>query len=173
MSHNDNLLVYYSCANTPGDKSFFGLEIILLDEYDSNKTEPIFSKIWRCSKTKSFAYGPNSPFRTAKTAMRQKNVLVKFPAELRFKPDYLLRMYYFQNSAKIRLWMLDYSEYLTLTKQNSHYKYAKIKIDYSAKLKPPYTRESKLKYSSLNFPGSILYMKEIKTIYTCDYDEGI
>ncbi len=172
MSHNDHLLVFYSCSNTLNEKWSFGLEIVLVDQYDSIKTQPIFSKIWKCLKGKTFAHGPNSPFRTAQNEMRQQKILVKFPAELRFKPDYLHKVYYVQNFVKIRLWMLDYSEYLTLNKQYSYYEKAKIKTEYSKMLKPPYSRESKLMFSSLNFPSSILYLRESKTIYTCDYDEG-
>lgn len=173
LSHNDYLLVFYSCAKAYDQKSFFGLEIVLVDdEHDLNKTQPIFTKIWKCLKSENIQYGPNSPFRSSKQILRQKKVLVKFPDDLRFKPNDRYRTYYFQNFAKIRLWMLDSSVYKISKKNNTYYKQANQKIEYLVKLESPYSRESKLKYICLNFVGNILYMIDSKQIYTCDYEEG-
>lgn len=166
MSQNEYLLIYYSCENL---NSIIGLEIQLYD--DSNTTVNIFQKKFKCSHQ----IGTLTPFENKNFKVNQLKVLVTLPAELRFRPDFLLTKYYSQYLVKIRLWMIDnyiYKEFKQ-TNRNDFYDYSRVRAEYFTKLNTPYKRPSMLKYFCLNFAGEIRFKLERKTIYKCDYQDGI
>ncbi|CAF0704103.1 unnamed protein product [Brachionus calyciflorus] len=148
LEHNDIILISYSLSHNIG-----GLELALdFDLFD----HVVYSKIFNTSQTKRFQ-------------VEMEKIVIKFPYQLRCRPDLLNNKYFYQNKIFIRLWMLNRTE--AADKSNFYYKDAKVKTEYSVKLVDPYSRSSKIEKECLSFGSEILFYKELKNVYYCDLEQ--
>lgn len=174
--HNEYILISYSCSKSNLPKIILA-DVGLYSE-DDQLVYILKRKKWHCDPAKK----ADNKVRAEKkltdnkfiTETNQK-ILIRLPNGLRFQPDYLVRSYFYEKRVKIRAWMIDTLSYLRFKKSNAitfSYHSTQFRSEVVVDLKPPYSRPSRLTELSLNFAGTIFYLRDRFVIHTCVREDG-
>jgi hypothetical protein len=175
IQHNHSFQIAYSCFNS---SSILVFEIILYDpsgEDSIEKEQRIVTKKWQCSRPSLIdflRFKDSNKFKFTeilKNEIRSKTFDIALSDKLKFRPDLLNKVYEPMFKLKIRLRHM--VKQLGLRNDSDEINY--LKREYKGYLIEPYSRESKTAISCLNFFNQILYDQELKTLYQCDYEDGL
>jgi hypothetical protein len=166
LSHGDTVKVSYSCSFS-GKENILGFEVIVDDLYHK---DTVFRTKWICVNTN---IGKDRSIK-----IDYKQVVVKFPARFRYRPDLLNNAgYSVFSKVKVRAWMMDKIEYNRLKKnllhRQAYEKAGVLRSQLFSRLHDPFSRPSKSSEVCMKFFDEIRFNSELKTIYQCPYEDGI
>lgn len=171
LSHGDTALVSYSCNIARGTRRIVGFDVILQDAEYPDQDQLVFRDTWPC--VEHHRQHTLLSISKRKYVETYRNVMVKFPNALRFRPDYINFDYYPHNFVKIRVWLLDEIELKRFDYLGADvFNLATIRSETKFRIRPPYSRACITTIVCLSFAASVLHRRELKTIYQCPYEKG-